>query len=586
MHTMGHLKNSGFPRLLSPHRRSVAGAMLAFLAAHLAGLAFPWFFKVVVDDILPSGNGALLNALIPWLIVVLAVKACCGFISEYLVAVTGERVIRELRNTLYLHLQRLSVAHIENNAKGAIIAGLTADIETIRKFLFGGALECVYALISLAVIVAVMAALDLKLTLVLCGFLPAFAVVLMRYSPRLKARHAEIRERYAEMTSGFHEFLHGIRVISGFAREEQEARKFDLKQREIIDASTAGHKLAIKVWMGTEFISLLGMTALVWLGARAVIDGRISAGTLIALYSYGLMMFAPAIKLALVNTFYQEARASLDRVEKFLNEKPRITARANAIALKDMRAEVEFRDVSFGYDGRRRVLDGISLRALPGATIALAGKSGSGKTTCINLLLRFYDPCAGVVVIDGHDLRDIDLVSYRSRIAMVLQDDYLFDSTVRENISYGKPHASREEIRRAALAACAHEFITALPQGYDTRIGERGIRLSCGQRQRISIARAILRDPALVILDEATSSIDSETERVIVERAYVNLVRGRTTFMIAHRLALLAGADMIIVLDRGRIAENGAHARLLQQKGAYWRMWQQQTLPEGQAIPI
>jgi ATP-binding cassette subfamily B multidrug efflux pump len=302
-----------------------------------------------------------------------------------------------------------------------------------------------------------------------------------------------------------------------------------------------------------------------------------------AFYVYLGMLFAPVIKMAEINNYYQEARASLERINKVFAQEPQIEEVAHPVVLKSLKGKVKFCGVSFGYTSDREILSGIDLEARAGEIVALVGKSGAGKTTLINLLLRFYDPDKGEVLIDNHNLKDLELKSYRSKIAMVLQDDYLFSGSIRDNILYALPGAGEAEMIKAAQTANAHGFITDLPAGYDTQIGERGIKLSFGQRQRISIARAILRNPAILILDEATSNVDSETERLIIEQAFKKLMQGRTTFVIAHRLSAISYADEIVFIAGGRISETGNHLELLDKKGSYWKLWLQQTRGSNEA---
>jgi ABC-type multidrug transport system fused ATPase/permease subunit len=573
--TMKNLRE--FLCLLRPYKKQVFFAFLSTLIANLLGLAFPWVIKVVIDEVLIKKNLFLLNALAIALIFVFILKFYFGFIREYLFSFIGENAVCDLRNRLYWHLQRLSVRYIENTPVGKIISGIIGDVESIRKFLFGGAIDFIYSFFNVFFVLIILFILDYRLTLISLVFLPIFGLTFFKLTPYLKQRHGFVREKYAELTARLNEVFNGIRIVSGFAKEEEEASIFDSKQKEIFNASMMSQKLGILLWMASEFFSSLGLVALIWFGARAVFSGRITTGTLMAFYSYLGMLFFPIIKMVIINNYYQEAVVSLERVNQVLAEEPRIKEIRRPIRMDKTGGNIEFREVSFGYDDNREILSKINLEVKESEVVALVGKSGAGKTTLINLLLRFYDPTRGGIFIDGHNLKDLELKSYRSRIAMVLQDDYLFSASIRENILYGRPDASVAEIIKVAELANAREFIAGLPDGYDTLIGERGVRLSFGQRQRISIARAILRDPAILILDEATSSVDSETERLIIEQAFRKLMHGRTTFVIAHRLSTITYADKIIFLADGRITETGGHSQLLDKKGGYWKMWIEQT---------
>jgi subfamily B ATP-binding cassette protein MsbA len=572
---MNNLKE--FLVLLRPYKKQVFFTILTILIANLLGLAFPWVIKIVIDEILPKKNIFLLNTLAIALILVFIVKFYFGFLREYLISLIGENVVCDLRNKLYWHLQRLSVRYIENTPIGKIISGVIGDVESIRNFLFGGVVDFIYSFFNVFFVLVILFILDWRLTLISLLYLPAFGLAFFKFTPRLKKKHEFIRDKYAELTSRLNEVFNGIRIVSGFAKEEYEAKEFNFKQEEIFKASMGSHKLGILLWMSSEFVSSLGLVTLIWLGAKAVFSGRISIGTLMAFYSYLGMLFFPIIKMVIINNYYQEAAASLERINKVLTEEPKIKEAKHPFSLNSIKGNIKFEDVSFGYDNNKDVLSEINLEVKESEVVALVGKSGAGKTTLLNLILRFYDTTKGNIFIDGYNLKGLDLKSYRSKIAMVLQDDYLFSGTVKENIIYGKLGASGGDIIKVARLANAHQFIMELPDGYGTQIGERGIKLSYGQRQRISIARAILRDPAILILDEATSSVDSETERLIIEQAFEKLMSGRTTLMVAHRLSTITHADKIVFIEGGKIAEMGGHFQLLDKKGSYWRMWLEQV---------
>jgi len=528
---------------------------------------------MVIDEIILKKDLRLLNSAVAWLAVSFIVKAIFGFSREYLASLTGEGIMADLRNRIYWHLHQLSVKYVDNTPAGKIISGLTGDVESIKEFISGGAVDFIYSFFSLIFVAVMLVTLDWKLAFIALFYLPVFAAAFLKLSPRLKEKHAIVREKYSEMTSRISEVLNGMRVVAGFSGEKKETDIFSGKQKEIFSAAMGSHRLSIFLWMTAEFLSSLGLAMLVWFGARQVIAGDLSIGTLMAFYTYTGLLFYPAIRMAIINNYYQEASASMDRVEAVLATEPGIKERLHPIRPSRIEGNVIFSAVTFGYDVNAPVLQGVNLNVAKSETVAIVGKSGSGKTTLINLLLRFYDPVQGDIFIDGYNLRDLSLEAYRSRIALVIQDDYLFGSSIKENIAYARPGSSDDEIIKAAKLANAHQFIVELPDGYDTQIGERGIKLSFGQRQRISISRAILRDPVILILDEATSGVDSETERLIIEDAFKKLMRGRTTFVISHRLSALNYADRIIFIEAGRIIETGSHAELLGKKGSYWRMW-------------
>ncbi len=577
-------KIKDFLPLLRPYKNKIYLAFFSILIANLLGLAFPWAIKMIIDGVLKSKDVLKLNILTLVLVFVFMARFYFGFMREYLTSLIGENVVCDLRNKFYWHLQRLSVGYIDNTAKGEVISGIIGDVESVRKFLFGGAIDFVYAFFNIFFVLIILFVLDWRLTLIFLFYLPAFGLVFLRFSPRLQEKYGFLRAKYADLTARLSEVFNGMRIVAGFAKEEDEARNFGLQQQELLQASLASEKLSIFLWMFAEFISSLGLVALIWLGAQAVFSGRMTIGMLVAFYTYLGMLFAPVIKMAVINNYYQEALASLERINKVLAEEPQIQEVAEPVALKSLKGNIIFSGVSFGYAADKEILSGINLEVKESEIVALVGKSGTGKTTLINLLLRFYDPGKGTIFVDGYNLRELELKSYRSKIAMVLQDDYLFSGTIRENILYAMPGASEEELIRVAEMANAHSFIKELPSGYDAQIGERGIKLSFGQRQRISIARAILRDPAVLILDEATSNVDSQTERLIIEQAFKKLMRGRTTFVIAHRLCAISHADKIVFIEDGRISEIGSHYELLDKKGSYWKLWLEQTQATSEPI--
>ena len=566
-----------FLSLLRPYKKKVILAFIAILVANLLGLAFPWVIKILIDEVLPKKDFFLLNILAVSLIFVFILKFYFGFIREYLFSFIGESVVCDLRNKLYWHLQRLSVKYVENNPTGKIISGIIGDVESIKNFLFGGMIDFSYSFFNLLFVFIILFVLDWQLTLLSLVFMPIFGLAFIKVTPRLKGKHSLVREKYAELTARLNEVFSGIRIVAGFARDDYEADKFNLKQREIFKTSMKSHKLGILLWMGSESLSSLGLVLIIWFGAWRVFTGNITTGTLMAFYSYLGMLFYPVIKMVIINNYYQEATASLERFNDVFAQEPEIKDVSSPVKLDKIKGDIRFAGVSFSYDNEKEVLSGINLEVKESEVVALVGKSGSGKTTLINLLLRFYEPQKGAIFINGYNLKDLELKSYRSQIAMVIQDDYLFSASIKENILYSRPDASLEEIIKVAKSANAHQFIIELPEGYDTQIGERGIKLSYGQRQRISIARAMLRNPAILILDEATSSVDSETERLIIQEAFNNLIHGRTTFVIAHRLSTINYADKIVFLENGRITEQGSHQQLLEKKGNFWKMWREQN---------
>jgi len=571
-----------FFSLLVPHRSWLIAAFFAMFGAHALGLVFPWALKLFIDTVLPGKNAALAGQLLLALFVSSLLKFCCGFLREYIVIAAGERIVCDLRNKLYWQVQRLSVPYTQDTSKGEIISRIITDVEAVKDFLFGGIVDFLYAFFNIALVLALLFALDRRLAVVSIVWLPVTALLFIRYTPPVSRSQQDIRVLYGKMTGRLQEVLDGMRVVAAFAQEQHETDRLRRYQEQLRGTSLKSHRAAILLWMGSDLISAAGLIVCMGFGAQAVFSGRISTGTFIAFYSYVGMLLMPVVRIASMTTYYQQAKTAFQRIMALLSEEPAIKEVARPVVFDTIRGTVDFHGVRFGYPGGKEVLSGLHFQIKPCQAAAFVGRSGAGKTTMVNLLLRFYDPCAGEVLIDGRDLKEIDLKAYRSRVAMVSQDDYLFGGTVRENIMYGKQNASIDEVVQAARLAHAHEFIEALPEGYETEIGEGGVRLSCGQRQRLSIARAFLRGPALLILDEPTSAVDSLTERMIIEDAYTHLIRGRTTVIIGHRLSTVRYADTINVLDEGKIVEQGPHDVLVRQDGFYRQLWQKQIQSEPQ----
>jgi subfamily B ATP-binding cassette protein MsbA len=571
-----------FFSLLKPYKSKVIFCFICIIITNLIGLSLPWSIKLIVDNVLINRDYPLLNLIAIGLIVIFSLRLYFGFMKEYLSALVGERVVCDLRRRLHWHLQRLSLKYIEKKSSGEMISRIIGDVDSIRNFLFGGALDFLYSFFNLGFVLAVLFALDWRLTLISLIYLPIFGITYFKLVPKLQQKHKILRQRYAELTGRLGEVFSGIRIVRVFARNEYEDKRFARKQDEIFSLAISTHRLGTLLWIGAEFLSSLGLVTLLWFGARAVLVGRITPGVLLAFYSYLGMLFFPVIKMVIINNDYQEASASIRRIVGVLEEEREEANAGNPIVLNKIKGNVSFENVSFRYSDDREALIDINLEIMPGEIIALVGPSGTGKTTIVSLLARFFDPTQGRILIDGYNLRTLDLESYRANIAMVLQDDFLFSDSIRENILYGLSvneqgslPASEEEMIRVAKIANAHQFVIKFPEGYDTQIGERGVRLSGGQRQRIAIARALLRKPAILILDEATSSLDSKSENLIQE-ALRELMRGRTTFVIAHRLSTVINADRIVVIDKGRIVQAGRHFDLVNQDGLYRSLYEEQ----------
>jgi ATP-binding cassette subfamily B protein len=474
----------------------------------------------------------------------------------------------DLRNLLYAHLQRLELGFYASQQTGQLMSRATVDLQSVRFFLGYGLVFIVQS--ALTIVLAAVAMLALQPGLAALALLPVPFVVFVaaRYGRRSRPALQEVQQRIAELTADVEENVSGVRVVKAFAAEERQLAGFRGSVMRVFDQSMHATRLRAFYNPFIGFLPNLGLAVILLVGGRQVIRGSLSLGDFTAFYTYVLMLINPMRQLGVALGLAQRATASGARLFELLDREPRIVAPAGAPPLPEGRGRVELRRVSFAYgDGAPSLVD-VDLDVPAGTTVALVGATGAGKTTLVQLLPRLYDPTQGAVLIDGADVRTVDLASLRASIAVVDDDPFLFSATVRENIAYARPDASRAEVERAAERAQAAGFVAELPDGYDTRVGERGLTLSGGQRQRIAIARALLADPRILILDDATSSVDASTEQQI-KAALREVMAGRTTFVIAHRLSTIALADEIVVLEHGRIAARGTHDELLTRSALY-----------------
>jgi subfamily B ATP-binding cassette protein MsbA len=524
----------------------------------------------------------LTKALPLLLVVVIFGKGLFTFLSTFFMKAAGHRVAKTLRDVLFERIVRQSVGFFDRLTTGDLMSRLTVDIEKIREALsgsLGDLVEEVFILLALLVGIFIR---DYRLALVSLVVAPLAAVPLAAFSRQLKRKGLTAQQKMARIYGLSHEMITGNRIIKAFTSEDYEVGRF--KQSTWTHLRT-NIKLA---WIGSlssPFMEFLGGAVgafILWVGTRRIAEGKISPGDFGAFVMAIFMMYMPIRRLSKANNVIQQAVACLDRIEEVLKMPPQIQDAPGAYPLPPVRGQVRFEDVWFSYNEGRPVLSGLALEVRPNETLAIVGLSGAGKTTIINLLTRFYDPTAGRVTVDGVDIRDVTLASLRSRIGLVTQEIILFNDTVRSNIAYGVDDIPADRVEAAARAAKAHEFIMDLPQGYDTPIGERGGQLSAGQRQRLAIARALVKDPPILILDEATSALDAESEYLIQE-ALGTLRRGRTTIVIAHRLSTVRSADRIVVVDKGRLAESGTHEELLGRGGLYRKLYELQ-FPEDEEM--
>jgi ABC-type multidrug transport system fused ATPase/permease subunit len=562
-------------KYVRPYWRTLVAVSLLLLLRTGLNLLPPLVQKQVVDQVIAERDLSILLVLILALIGIDALLRVVDFGDLFLRHAVGERFIFDLRVRLYDHLQQLSLSFYERTSTGELMSRVTNDVNALEQFVTHGVSLTVVDLLRLIGASAVLLLLNWRLALVILVPLPLMGAGLWIFNHRARPIYRRVRDRLGDINASLQDKLTGIRVVQAFDREEEELRHFREVSRHYFEERVQ----AIRTWSAffpaLHFISAVGGALVLGFGARMVVQGQLTLGTLVAFLSYIISFYEPLRRLTEVDNTFQQAIAAGERIFELLDTKSEIQDAPDAVALEDIEGDVEFDHVHFRYGEGDKVLEDVSFRVAPSEMVALVGPSGAGKTSIANLLCRFYDPESGRVLVDGRDLQEIQVQSLRKHIAVVLQDTFLFNTTVRENLRYGKPDADDEEMIRAAKTAYAHEFIQDLPRGYDTEIGERGVRLSGGQKQRLALARAILADPRILILDEATSSVDAEAE-YLIQQALEEVLKGRTALVIAHRLSTIREADRIVALEEGRIREVGSHGDLLAREGLYSQLYQRQ----------
>jgi ATP-binding cassette subfamily B multidrug efflux pump len=491
------------------------------------------------------------------------VRGVFTFLQGYLSEKAGQGVAFDLRNTIFERLQSLSFSYHDRQQTGQLMTRVTSDVENVRNFAGQGFLTLISAGITLVGTAIVLFSVEWRLALVSLAIVPLILLLLGYFVARIIPLFRVIQRKLGNLNTILQENLAGVQVVKAFAREPYELRRYRSANEELLSENLRVIRSISTAFPAIFFVANLGTLAVIWMGGESVIGGRISLGTLVAFSTYLAFLFGPVFQLGFISALLSRAGASATRVFEILDAANEVEDRPGADELREVEGRVTFDHVSFRYVGQeRKVLDDVSFDVAPGETIAVLGTTGSGKSTVINLIPRFYDVTGGAVRIDGHDVREVTIESLRRHIGIVLQEATLFGGTIRENIAYGRPDATIEEIEDAARVAQAHEFIVSFPQGYDSVVGERGVTLSGGQRQRVSIARTLLVDPKILILDDATSSVDAETEYQM-QAALLNLMQGRTSFVIAQRISTVRLADRVLLLDGGRIVAQGAHDQLL-----------------------
>ncbi len=576
-------------RYLAPYSKQLLLTAILLILLTVFELLPPLFQKQIVDEVIGTGDLGRLGVLIAGLVGVYALIQALNSGDSYIRHVLGQRFIFDLRVRLYAYLQRLSLSFFERTSTGELMSRVTNDINALENFVTHGTSFMAIDLMRLVGTAIILFFLEWRLTLLVLIPVPILAVSMRWFNTRIRPVYRRVRDRLGDINARLQDNLAGIRVIQAFGREDAMTERFTAESQRYYDARIRGIRYWSSFFPAMRFVASLGSVLVLGVGTLMVVRGQLSLGSMVAFLLYMASFYEPIRRLTEIDNVFQEAIAAGERIFELLDEVPEIEDAPDAVVLPWLRGEVRFHDVHFSYgasasetpptgqaaQAEPEVLHDVEFQIAPGEVVALVGPSGAGKTSIANLLCRFYDPIHGQITVDGYDLHRVQIKSLRRQIAVVLQDTFLFNTTVRENLLCGKPDADEGEVIAAARAAYAHDFIMALPQGYDAEIGERGVKLSGGQKQRLALARAILADPRILILDEATSSVDAEAE-YLIQQALDEVLNGRTALVIAHRLSTIRNADKIIALEGGRIIEIGDHRELLSRGGLYSQLYQRQ----------
>jgi len=568
-------KLRGLMSLLAPYRGRVILMFVTLVAATAATLAPAPLAKFAIDDGIRQGDVGTLNLVVLAFIVSALVFWAASYAQTYLVGWVGQRALQDLRLRIFKHLQSQPIGFYERRQAGQLISRMTNDVQALDTLVTDSVVTLFSSTLTLLGTIMILVLLDLELALLTFLIFPVVVIGSFAFRIVSADAYARTRETIAAITSYLQESLSGIRIVRSFGQEPRHKRRF----AELNDANRAANMTTVNLnaayFPAIELLSALATVGILLYGGLQAIDGNVTVGVLVAFVAALNNFFDPIQQLSQVYTTYQSAMAALDKIFNLLDVEPDLVDAPDAAELGRLRGEIELRDVSFCYgagEDAMYAVSGVSLKVPPGQTVALVGATGAGKSTIAKLVARFYDPTDGAVLVDGHDLRSVTQASLRSQLGIVPQEGFLFSGTIGDNIAFGRPDASEAEIRNAARAVGADDFISALTDGYDTQVGERGTQLSAGQRQLVAFARALVADPRILILDEATSNVDLHTEGRI-EAGLRRLLSGRTSIVIAHRLSTIRQAGRIVVLDGGKIVEQGSHDELLEAQGAYWRLY-------------
>lgn len=568
-------------RYLRPVRSDLTPGALGMIIRSVSTVALPVLVGMATDALIGNGGPATLNIVVLFVVGVVALGWGGRYLEELFLGYVGQKILYRVRTEMFDHLQRLSLRFFDQNKVGRIMSRVQSDVHQIQELLASGMLNVVFSVVTLVAIACIMLIMNTRLALLTLTVVPALAIVAFIWQKYARQAFIKVRRAIATVNAQLQEGIAGVRVTQSLTREELNSEQFEHVNREHYSANIRAARLQAAMWPMVEILTALGTALVIYFGGRQVLAGEMTAGVLVAFMLYVRRFFEPVLELTMEYVEIQRAMASGARIFELLDVEPEIRDASRAVDLPPAK-EIRFKGVSFGYTPGAEVLHNINLTVHPGETVAIVGRTGAGKSSLANLITRFYEVGKGEVTVDGYNVNSVTQQSLRQQIGVVTQDPFLFSGTIEDNIRYGHLEASREEVIEAAKTARAHDFISRLERGYETQVGERGENLSAGQRQLVCLARGMLANPPILVLDEATSNVDTNAER-LMQKSLRRLMKGRTCIIIAHRLSTVTNADRIVVLEQGRIIETGTHKELLAKKGLYYDMFGALSAPDLEA---